>query len=103
MNCLWRSMIVVLLFLVGPAFLFSSQAKRGNNLVGLVAWENDHPKKIWNEYERGMVGLPMNCEARTKRLAVGLWGVEQISVQVNEQGATIEYYSAHAAINKTIT
>jgi len=103
MNCLWRSMIVVLLFLVGPAFLFSSQAKRGNNLVGLVAWENDHPKKIWTESERGMVGLPMNGEARTKRLPVGLWGGEHISVQVTEQGATIEYDCAHATINQRIT
>ena len=34
------------LFLVGTAFLFISHANRGGNLAGLVAWNNDHPKKI---------------------------------------------------------
>jgi hypothetical protein len=96
-------MIVVLLFLVGTAFLFSSQAERGNNLVGLVAWENDHPQKIWTDSERAMVGLPMNGEVRKKGLPVGPWGGEHISVQVTERGATIEYDCAHATINQRIT
>ena len=95
-------MIIVLLFLVGTAFLFSSQAKRGNNLVGLAGWDNGHLKKIWTESERGMVGLPMNGEARTKRLPMGLWGGEHISLQVTERGATIEYDCAHATINQRI-
>ncbi len=103
MNRLWKSMIVVLLFLVGTAFLFSSQAKRGNNLVGLVSWNNDHLKKISTEREHGMVGLPINGEVRTKGLPVGLWGGEHISVQVTERGATIEYDCAHATINQRIT
>src|SRR3979409_1654266 len=70
MNCLWKSKLFVLLFLVGTVFLFSSQAKPGNNLVGLVAGNNDHPKERPSESERGMVELPMNGEARTKGLPV---------------------------------
>ncbi len=103
MNRLWKSMIVVLLFLVGTAFLFSSHAKRGDSLAGLVSWNNDHLKKISTEREHGMVGLPINGEVRTKGLPVGLWGGEHISVQVTERGATIEYDCAHATINQRIT
>src|ERR1700687_1553146 len=102
MNCLWKSMILVLLFLVCTAFLFSSQAKRGSNLVGLVAWNNDHPKERLTEPGRGMVGLPMNGEARTKGLPVGLWGGEHISMQVTERRTTVEYDCAHATIDQRI-
>jgi len=45
MNLLWKSMIIVFLFLVGTAFLFISHAERGDNLVALVAWNNDHPNE----------------------------------------------------------
>ena len=103
MNRLWKSIIIVLLFLVGTAFLFSSHAKRGDSLAGLVSWNNDHLKKISTEREHGMVGLPINGEVRTKGLPVGLWGGEHISVQVTERGATIEYDCAHATINQRIT
>ena len=102
MNCLWKSMIIVLLFLVGTAFLFGSRPTRGDNLADLVARDNDHPKKLWTESERGMVGLPMNGEARTKGLPVGLWGGEHISMQVTERRTTVEYDCAHATIDQRI-
>jgi hypothetical protein len=102
MNRLWKGMIVVFLFLVGTAFLFMSHADRGDNLAGLVAWNNDHPKKIPTERERGMMGLPISGEVRRKGLPVGLWGGEHISVEVTEQGATVEYDCAHATIEQRI-
>ena len=45
MNLLLKSMIIVFLFLVGTPFLFISHAERGDNLVALVAWNNDHPNE----------------------------------------------------------
>src|SRR2546427_2352517 len=101
MNLLWKSMIIVFLFLVGTAFLFISHAERGDNLVALVAWNNDHSKEP-TKRERGMLGLPINGQVRRKGLPVGLWGGEHISMEVTEQGATIEYDCAHAAINQRI-
>jgi len=102
MNWLWKSMVIVLLFLVGTAFPFGSHAKRRDSLAGLAAWDNHRPKKIWTESERGMVSLPMNGEARTKRLPMGLWGGEHISMEVTERGAKVEYDCAHATINQRI-
>jgi hypothetical protein len=100
MNRPWKSMIIVFLFLVGTAFFPSSH--RGNNLAGLVARNNDHPKEIPTERERGMVDLPINSEVRAKGLPVGLWGGEHISMDVTERGATIEYDCAHATIDQRI-
>ena len=94
-------MIIVFLFLVGTAFLFISHAERGDNLVALVAWNNDHSKEP-TKRERGMLGLPINGQVRTKGLPVGLWGGEHISLEVTEQGATIEYDCAHATIEQRI-
>ena len=102
MNRLWKSMIIVLLFLVGTAFLFSSHAKRGDSLAGLVSWNNDHLKKISTEREHGMVGLPINGEVRTKGLPVGLWGGEHISMEVTARRTTVEYDCAHATIDQRI-
>src|SRR5712692_3152713 len=102
MNRLWKSMIIVFLFLVGTASLFISHADRGDNLTGLVAWNNDHPKEIPTERERGMMGLPISGEVRTKGLPVGLWGGEHISIEVTERGATVEYDCAHATIDQRI-
>ena len=102
MNRLWKSMIVVFLFLVGTAFLFISHTDGGDNLAGLVAWNNDHPKKIPTERERGMMSLPISGEVRAKGLPVGLWGGEHISMEVTGQGATVEYDCAHATIEQRI-
>jgi len=102
MNRLWQSVIIGSLFLVGTPLLPGSPAHRGDNLAGLVARNNDHPKKIWTESERGMVGLPMNGEARTKGLPLGLWGGEHISMQVTERRTTVEYDCAHATIDQRI-
>ena len=102
MNCLSKSMIILLLFLAGTAFPFITHADRADNLGGLLAWSNDHSRKISTERERGMLGLPINGQVRTKGLPVGLWGGEHISMEVTEQGATIEYDCAHAAINQRI-
>jgi len=102
MNRLWKSMIIILLFLVGTAFPFGSHAKRGDSLAGLAAWDNDRPKKIWTESERGMVSLPINGEIRTKGMRVGLWGGEHISMEITERGAKVEYDCAHATINQRI-
>jgi len=95
-------MIIVSLFLVGTAFLPSNHAKWGDNQPGLIVWANDHPKKIWTESERGKVGLPMNGEARTKGLPVGLWGGEHISMEVTARRTTVEYDCAHATIDQRI-
>ena len=102
MNRLWKSMIVVFLFLIGTAFPFISHAGRGDNLAGLVAWNNDHPKKISIERKREMVGLPNNGEVRTKGLQSGLWGGEHISMEVTERHTTIEYDCAHGTIDQRI-
>ncbi len=103
MNRLWKSMIIVFLFLVGTAFLFISHAGRGDNVTGLVAWNHDYPKKIPTEREREMGDLRMNGEFRTKGLPVGLWGGEHISIEVTERGATVEYDCAHGTIDQRIT
>lgn len=103
MNRLWKSMIIVLLFSVGTAFLRISQAEKGNALSGLAAWNNDYPKEIMTERERGVVGgLPIDGEARTKGLLVGLWGGEHISMQVTKQRTTVEYDCAHGTIEQRI-
>src|SRR5205807_8813090 len=101
MNLLWKSMIIVFLFLVGTAFLFISHAERGDNLVALVAWNNDHPNEP-TKRERGMLGLPINGQVRTTGLPVGLWGGEHISLEVTGQGATIEYDCAQATIEQRL-
>ena len=95
-------MIIVFLFLVGTAFLFISHAERGDNLVALVAWNNDHPNEP-TKRERGMLGLPINGQVRTTGLPVGLWGGEHISLEVTGQCATIEYDCAQATIEQQIT
>ena len=103
MNGRWKSIIIVFLFLVGTPFLFISHADQGDNLSGLVAWKNDYPKKIMTERERRMVdGLPINGEARTKGLLVGLWGGEHISMEVTELRTTVEYDCAHGTIDQRI-
>lgn len=104
MNRLWKSLIIAFFFLVGTAFLVISHAEEGDNLAGLVAWPNDHSKKIPTERERGMVrGLPLNGKARTKGLLVGLWGGEHISMQVTDLRTTVEYDCAHGTIDRRIT
>lgn len=104
MNRLWKSMIIAFLFFVGTAFPLISRADQGDNLAGLVARHNDHSKKFPTERERGMVGgLPINGEARTKGLLVGLWGGEHIRMQVTEQRTTVEYDCAHGTIDQRIT
>jgi hypothetical protein len=103
MNRLWKSTISILLFLVGTAFLFSSHADQ-RDLADLVGWNGDQPKEIATERERGMMlSSPINGEVRTKRLPVGLWGGEHISMEVTERGATIEYDCAHGTIEQRIT
>lgn len=104
MNRLWQSSIIAFLFFVGTAFLFVSHADQGGNLAGLVAWHNDHSKKIRTERERGMVGdLPIKGEVRTKGLPVGLWGGEHIGMEVTELRTTVEYDCAHGTIDQRIT
>lgn len=104
MNRLWKSSIIAFCFFVCTAFLLIGQAAQGDNRAGLVAWHNDHSKKFPTERERGMVGgLPINGEARTKGLLVGLWGGEHISMQVTELRTTIEYDCAHGTIDRRIT
>ena len=104
MNHLWKSLIIVCLVFVGTAFLSNSYADQGDNLSGLVAWNNDHSKKIRTGRERVMVSeLPINGEIRTKGLLVGLWGGEHISMQVTELRTTVEYDCAHGTIDQRIT
>ena len=103
MNRLWKSMIIVFLFFVGTAFPLISHADQGDNVAGLVTWNNDRPEKIRTRRERGMAGsLPINGEVRTKGLLVGLWGGEHISMQVTELRTTVEYDCAHATIDRRI-
>src|ERR1700681_1106258 len=103
MNGLWKSKIIVFLFVVGIALPVISDADQGDNLSGLIAWKNDDPKRIMIERKRGMVGgLPINGEARTKGLPVGLWGGEHISMQVTAHRTTVEYDCAHGTIDQRI-
>jgi hypothetical protein len=103
MNRLWKSFIIAFFFFVGTAFLVIGHAARGDNLPGLVAWDNDHAKQIPTERERVMVGgFPIYGEVRTKRLLVGLWGGEHISMQVTELRSTVEYDCAHGTIDQRI-
>ena|ERR1700687_466946 len=103
MNRLWKNMIIVFLFFVGAACLLVSHADQGNNLAGLVARNNDHPKKIPTERERGMArGSLINGEVQTKGLLLGLWGGEHISMEVTEQHTTVQYDCAHATIDQRI-
>lgn len=103
MHRLWKSTIVVFLFLVGTAFLFISHAERGDNLSELVIWNNDHPSKIRIEHENRVGDSPIDGTARTKGLLVGLWGGEHISMQVTEQRTAVEYDCAHGTIDQRIT
>jgi len=102
MNRLWKSTIIVFLFFVGTAFLFISHADRGDKLVASVARNNGHPKKVPAEGEHGMVGLPINGEVRTKRVPVGLWGGDHISMEVTERRTTVEYDCANGTIDQRI-
>jgi hypothetical protein len=102
MNYLWKSIIIVL-FLVGTAFLLTSHASRGDNRAGLVTWDNNSPKTIPAELEgETVIGLSIKSDARTKGLPVGLWGGEHISMQVADQQTTIEYDCAHGTIDQRI-
>jgi hypothetical protein len=98
MNRLWRSMVIVSLFLVGTAFLFASHSDQSNNLAGLIAWNEKHPAARECEMER----LPINGEVGKKGLRVGLWGGEHISMEVTARRTTIEYDCAHATIDQRI-
>src|SRR5260370_38443665 len=102
MNRLWKSLIIVFLFLAGSAFLFISHADRNDILPGLATWNKGNPKEIPTEGGHAMVSLPIG-EVRKKGLPVGLWGGEHISMEVTAQGATIEYDCAHATISQRIT
>ena len=99
MNRLWKSMVIVSLFLVGTAFLFVSRPYRSDNLAGLTAWN----EKLPAEREPEMARLPINGEVRKKGLRVGLWGGEHISMEVTARRTTIEYDCAHATIDQRIT
>src|SRR5438046_10676552 len=88
MNLLWKSMIVVFLFLVGTAFLFISHAERGDNLVALVAWNNDHPKEP-TKRERGMLGVQSNGEARRGDCQWGPGAGTPVHWRYTEQRAAI--------------
>jgi hypothetical protein len=97
------SIIIVFVSFAGSVFLLISHAGEGNNLDGDVAWNTDHLKKIRTEREGETVdGLASNGEARTKRLAVGLWGGEHIGMQVSELRTTIEYDCARGTIEQRI-
>jgi len=100
MNRLWKSVIIVFLFLASGA-LFISHADRGDTLPGLVTWNKNHSKEIPTEGGHAMVSLPIG-EVRKKRLPEGLWGGEHISMEVTGQGATVEYDCAHATIDQRI-
>jgi len=100
MNRFRKSTVIVFLFLVGTAFQFIGHAHTGD---GLAAWKHDHPNKIQFECENKMVGLPNDSESRKKKLPVGLWGGEHISMEVTDQRTTIEYDCAHGTINQRIS
>lgn len=103
MNRPWKSLISAFFFFVCTAFLLISHAAKGDNLAGLVAWHSDLSKQILTEREGIVGGLSINSETRTKRLLMGLWGGEHISMQVTEQRTTVEYDCAHGTIDQRIT
>lgn len=102
MNRPWKSSIGAFFFFVCTAFLLISHAAQSDNLAGL-ARHSDLSKKIPTECEGMVGGLPINNETRTKRLLVGLWGGEHISMQVTAQRTTVEYDCAHGTIDQRIT
>jgi hypothetical protein len=98
-----KSIIVIFLFLAGTAFFSISHAGRRPNLARLLSGNSDHLKKNPNEREVEIVlASPINSQGRKRGLPLGLWGGEHISIEVTEQGATVEYDCAHAAINQRI-
>ncbi len=102
MKRLWKSMIVSLLCLAGTAFVLSSHADEGGNLSGLAAGNSDQPARIQIECEDSMESLPINGEVRTKRLPVGVWAGEHISMKVTKGRTTVEYDCARASIEQRI-
>jgi hypothetical protein len=97
-SCFGISLITGFLF-VGPGILLTSHAH-----ASLSVWNNDQPKKIRIEEERGTVGgLPIKAEPRKKAVLVGLWGGEHISMQVGERRTTIEYDCAQGTIEQRIS
>jgi hypothetical protein len=102
MKRLLKGLILVFLFLVGTAFLFSSHAIRGNDLASPAAWKNNQPREIPTEGKCEMARFPISGEVRTKGLPVGRWGGEHIIMEVTEQRTTVEYDCAHAAIDQRI-
>ena len=103
MNRLWKSLVVVCLFLLGTGFLPTSHTDQGNNLADVVAMHNDCSKEIPTEGVSGMMSLPINSEGRTKGLRVGRWGGEHISMEVTEQGVAVEYDCARGTIEQRVT
>lgn len=99
MNRLWKSMVIVSLFLVSTAFLFASRSDQRNNQARLIGGSEKHPAAR----ECEMARLPINGEVGKKGLRVGLWGGEHISMEVTARRTTIEYDCAHATIDQRIT
>jgi len=99
MNRFRKSTVIVFLFLVGTAFQFIGHAHRGD---GPAAWKHDRPNEIAFERENKMVALPNDSESRTKKLPMGRWGGEHISMEVTERHTTIEYDCAHGRIDQRI-
>jgi len=80
MNRHFKSIIVVSALMIGLVFLFASRA----------------------ESQTQMRSIPGNHVPRSKGLIVGAWGGEHISLQVSEDGATVEYDCAHGTIPRRI-
>jgi hypothetical protein len=102
MNRILISTIIIVSSFAGSASLLISHAGKGN-LAGEVVWNKVHLAKVRTEREGESVnGLSSNGDARTKRLAAGLWGGEHIGMQVSELRTTIEYDCAHGMIEQKI-
>ncbi|MFN2576086.1 MAG: hypothetical protein ABR607_00180 [Pyrinomonadaceae bacterium] len=94
-----RRTMIFFLVLVGIAFLSLAQ---GDNLTAYPAGNSNNFTRITTRLDE-MMGDLTGRKSRTKVLPPGLWGGQHISVEVNDQGAAVEYDCAHATMERRIT
>lgn len=71
--------------------------RESQGMHSIVVFANIQPER-----KRNFHNLPTNQNAGKTQLAVGLWGGEHIRLEVNTQGATVEYDCAHGTISQRI-
>jgi hypothetical protein len=95
MKIIFKSLVVASLF-AGGAILSISQADAGGSLTAPTRTISTAPESVT------MDGLSISSKTRRKKLPLGVWGGEHISMEVTDRRATIEYDCAHGTINERI-